>query len=349
MGSRGRWGRRKQLRLVFEGGLKVIEIVETLGERPYEMPTPPATDLPQKGYMVVATRWDGAKSPYYPLFPSNRAWQLVAREGETLANHPLHEAHNFGMSQPTLAWQNGTQRMELYVDGMTHLDFMTAYGMQFDVTKNGFITSKRMSRMLRDYRLFERLPESEVTVEYLDLDPDGEDIWDGAGLISRSMLERLQISPNLSAETQTHLRSELQHIGRVEFTLVNSVGQHKGHAIVVDGMDVDFRLPKDIKRDARTTDGTAFIGLNAVHSKDEMRLDVQSIMNLHPFIDSEQMLGYLQEEGVLFREAVETGKKAEAMARLDHASTDDLTAWPCGIFLRGVGMCVGFRVWSKRY
>lgn len=32
-------------------------------------------------------------------------------------------------------------------------------------------------------------------------------------------------------------------------------------------MGVDFRLPKDIKKDARTTDGTTFIGLNAVHSK----------------------------------------------------------------------------------
>jgi hypothetical protein len=49
---------------------------------------------------------------------------------------------------------------------MSHTEFMAAYGLQFDVTKNGFITSKRMSRMLRDYRMFERLPENEVSVEY---------------------------------------------------------------------------------------------------------------------------------------------------------------------------------------
>jgi hypothetical protein len=336
MGSRGRRGRRKQLKLFFDLGLELVEVVETLTERPYTMPDAPANDLPQKGYLVVGSRWDGAKSPYYPLFPQNRGWILVARDGETLADHPLHEAHNFGMSKPTLAWQNGTQRMELYVDGMNHREFMAAYGLQFDVTKNGFITSKRMSRMLRDYRMFERLPESEVSVEYLDLDKSGEEIWDGAGLISRSMLERLQISPNLSAETQERLRAELAHIGRVEFTLVNSAGQHKGHAIVVDGMDVDFRLPKDIKKDARTTDGTAFIGLNAVHSKDDMRLDVQSIMNLHPFVSSEQMLGYLEEEGTLFREAVESGKKAEAMARLERATQEDLEAWPLRhFFARG--------------
>jgi hypothetical protein len=336
MGSRGRRGRRKRLQLVFDAGIELVELVETLSERPYVMPEAPANDIPQQGYLVVGSRWDGAKSPYYPLFPQDRGWILVARDGETLADHPLHEEHNFGMSKPTLAWQNGTQRLELYVDGMSHTEFMTAYGLQFDVTKNGFITSKRMSRMLRDYRMFEQLPESEVSVEYLDLDKAGEEIWDGAGLISRSMLERLQISPNLSAETQERLREELKHIGRVEFTLVNSAGQHKGHAIVVDDMDVDFRLPRDIKKDARTTNGTAFIGMNAVHSKDDMRLDVQSIMNLHPFISSEQMLGYLEDEGVLFREAVETGKKAEAMARLERATQEDLEAWPLRhFFARG--------------
>jgi hypothetical protein len=45
-------------------------------------------------------------------------------------------------------------------------------------------------------------------------------------------------------------------------------GNTRRMAIVVDGMDVDFRLPKDIKRDAKTTDGSAFVGINAVHSKD---------------------------------------------------------------------------------
>lgn len=336
MGGRGRRGYRRQLKLKFDLGIEVVEIVETLTERPYTMPEAPAGDIPQKGYLVVGSRWDGAKSPYYPLFPQDKGWILVARDGETLADNPLHEAHNFGMDKPTLAWQNGTQRMELYVDGMNHTEFMAAYGLQFDVTKNGFITSKRMSRMLRDYRMFERLPENEVSVEYLDLDKAGEEIWDGAGLISRSMLERLQISPNLSAESQERLREELKHIGRVEFTMVNSNGQHKGHCIVVDDMQVDFRLPRDIKKDARTTNGTTFIGVNAVHSKDDMRLDVQSIMNLHPFIDSEQMLGYLEEEGTLFREAVESGKKSEAMARLERATQEDLDAWPLRhFFARG--------------
>ena len=99
---------------------------------------------------------------------------------------------------------------------------------------------------------------------------------------------------------------------------------------------MDFRLPPDIKRDARTTDGTAFVGFNFVHGHDNMRLDVQSIANLHPFIDAEDMLTHLEQEGALFREAVETGKKAEAMARLERATTEDLEAWPLrSFFARG--------------
>jgi hypothetical protein len=248
----------------------------------------------------------------------------------------VHELHRFSMEQPTLAWQNGTQRMELYVDGMNHTEFMEGYGLHFSVDKNGFVTSKRMSRTLRDYRIANRLPEEDVQIDYLDLDDRGEEIWDGAGLMSRNMLERMSLSPHLSEDSRQRLREELQHIGRVEFTLVNSAGQHKGHAVVVDELDVDFRLPNDIKTDAKTTDQTTFIGINPVHSRDDMRLDVQSVMNLHPFVDTEQMLGYLEQEGELFREAVESGKKAEAMARLERATQEDLSDWPMrNFFARG--------------
>jgi hypothetical protein len=159
--------------------------------------------------------------------------------------------------------------MELYVDGMTHEDFMQAYGIAIRGHEKWLRHQQAHVAHLRDYRMFGRFDEASVTVDYMDLDADGEEIWDGAGLISRGMLERLMISPHLSDEAQERLRDELKHIQRVEYTMVNSTGQHKAHGIVVDGMDVDFRVPKDIKRDAKTTDGTAFVGVNAVHSKDD--------------------------------------------------------------------------------
>jgi len=130
-------------------GLAVMGQIEVKTHSPYTLPLQPADDLPYKGYLVVGTRWDGAKTPYYPLFPQDRAWTLVSRDGTSLDNpdHAIHDQHRFGMSQPTLAWQNGTQRMELYVDDLDHTAFLTQYGLDVQVTKNGFVTSKRLSRM----------------------------------------------------------------------------------------------------------------------------------------------------------------------------------------------------------
>jgi hypothetical protein len=46
--------------------------------------------------------------------------------------------------------------------------------------------------------MYGRFDEASVTVDYMDLDDDGEEMWDGAGLVSRGMLERLHISPHLT-------------------------------------------------------------------------------------------------------------------------------------------------------
>jgi hypothetical protein len=48
------------------------------------------------------------------------------------------------------------------------------------------------------------------------------------------------------------------------------------------------------------------------------------------------MLGYLHQEGEIFRDAIESGRKAEAMARLERATQEDLQAWPLrDFFARG--------------
>jgi len=124
MGGRGRRGSRRRYTLDLEQGV-IHATLEALTERPYRFPVPPD---PQHrlahGYEVVGTVWDGERTPYYPLFPSDRAWVLVSRDGGTLDAHPLDATHNFGMTTPTLSWQNGLQRMELYVDGMTHADYL---------------------------------------------------------------------------------------------------------------------------------------------------------------------------------------------------------------------------------
>ena len=118
MGSRGRRARRREITLDLAAGA-LVETVETLAEQVYTLPPAPVLDRLPRGYEVVGTVWDGEKTPYYPLMPTDRAWVLVSRDGETLTDNPLDAAHNFGMETPTLSWQNGSQRVELYVDGMT--------------------------------------------------------------------------------------------------------------------------------------------------------------------------------------------------------------------------------------
>jgi hypothetical protein len=93
----------------------------------------------------------------------------------------------------------------------------------------------------------------------------------------------------------------LKQAGRVEFTVMTPAGQDKGHAIVAEdlrddeGNPVDFLLPRDTKREVRlenaptSVGGQTFVGLSFVHGRNQMRLDIQSLINLHPFFDEEQL------------------------------------------------------------
>lgn len=59
-----------------------------------------------------------------------------------------------------------------------------------------------------------------------------------------------------------------------------------------------------------------------------MRLDIQSVINPHPFFEEEQLLGWLREEGDLFLRSIETGSIADMMARIDsHTTIEDITSW----------------------
>jgi hypothetical protein len=147
---------------------------------------------------------------------------------------------------------------------------------------------------------------------------------------------------------------------------------------------VDFLLPQDTKREVRLkastnsaqallksgrTDagdsavadgpsfissptfagGPTFVGLSFVHGHNDMRLDIQSLINLHPFFEEEQLLDWLKDEGELFVQAVETGQVAEAMGRIDRPHSDAATtlvevqAWPLREYLASGGHPMWFR------
>ena len=63
--------------------------------------------------------------------------------------------------------------------------------------------------------------------------------------------------------------------------------------LVVDDLAVDFMFPVgSAKQELALMDGRIFIGLHPIHSEDQMCLDIQSLINLHPFFQPEHLLAW---------------------------------------------------------
>ncbi|HUM70008.1 MAG TPA: hypothetical protein PLK31_14330, partial [Chloroflexota bacterium] len=334
----------------------------------------PLAELEKLSYNV--TSFDdtigGATFPF--LERTKRAWRILTYSAGSRQARPVdetadpHPAHTFGLDRPTLRWVNGSQVSDLYVDGMTTEEFLEASGLKLDLHKGGFVLSKRMSRVMRPHFVSGFFNPDDVNIAYMEQSPEEAKVWDGAGLISRRMLRKLalseaegmMLSDDLSPAKRERLEAELRHAKRVEFTVMTPKGQDKGHAIVADnlrdenGRPVDFLLPQDTKKEVRLdpatgSGGHTFVGLSFVHGHNDMRLDIQSLINLHPFFQEEQLLGWLKDEGELFVQAVETGQVAEAMGRIDRPHSDAATtlaevqAWPLREYFASGGHPMWFR------
>ena len=302
-------------------------------------------DLP---YTITSFNDDRGGATFPFLEQTRRAWRILTRPvDETAAPHP---AHTFGLDSPTLRWVNGSQVSDLYVDGMTTAQFLEATGLQLDMHKGGFVLSKRISRLMRPHFVSGFFAPEEVRVGYMAQSPAEAKVWDGAGLISRRMLKKMMLSEELSPAKRERLETELRRAQRVEFTVMTPKGQDKGHAIVADdlrdenGRPVDFLLPEDTKKEVRLDNGRTFVGLSFVHGHNDMRLDIQSLINLYPFFQEDRLLDWLKDEGNLFVQAVETGQVAEAMGRIDrHTTLDEVQAWPLREYFASGGHPMWFR------
>ena len=238
----------------------------------------------------------GAVYPF--LEQTNRAWRILASPVAGISDP--HPGHTFSLDSPTLRWVNGDRVSDLYVDGMSTQQFLTAAGLELSMDKGGFVLSKRLSRLMRPHFVSGFFDPNEVSISYQEQSPDEAKVWDGAGLISRRMLQKMVLSEALDPARRERLEAELRHARRVEFTIMTAKGQDKGHAIVAgdlrdeSGRPVDFLLPKDTKHEIQLTNGKTFVGISVVHGHNDMRLDIQSLINLHPFFGEEQLLDWLQ-------------------------------------------------------
>lgn len=173
--------------------------------------------------------------------------------------------------------------------------------LKLSMSKGGFVLSKRVSRIMRPYYFWGLF--NKVNIRY-DESLDKK-TWDGAGLISRRFLRKL--TRHLPEARKDELRRRLMRTGRVEFTVLSKRGEDKGHALVVDDLDADLVLPCDTKTELKLTEDYTFIGVQPIHAARELWVDVQSIINLHPFMDADFYLPWLRSLGEQHLKRIEVG------------------------------------------
>lgn len=296
-------------------------------------------DLPYITITNLETPLGGATYPF--LEQTGRAWAVVSHDLDNPTSYP--RTGTFGMSTPTLRYAKDGKIEDVFVDGLNTEQFLAKTGLQLSMDKGGFVLSKRLSRIMRPHFATGAFASDAVNIRYMQQDDTQKKVWDGAGLISRAMLERLVIPEGTPPAKRAELLREIAHCKRVEFTVMTDRGQDKGHAIVSDDLDAEFVLPMDTKKEVKLVNGQTWIGVNFVHAHDEMRIDIQSLINLHPFFSEEQYAQWLKDEGNLFTHAVESGKVDAAMQRIDpYATMADVEAW----HLREYFASGGHAMWS---
>ena len=278
----------------------------------------------------------------YPFLPNELQWQIISRPfGDEEAMAKIFQA-----APPTLRWVKDDKVLDLHVPGMAKQSmdaqtFLERTGLQLSLHKGGYVLSKRLSRVMRPYRYWRFFSEDEVTIDYNEF-LDGN-LWDGSGQVSRGFIQRLADSLDLD---DRH-RHELLHTNRFEVTTLHAGGQDKGHVLVVDDLAVDFMFPAgSAKQELALVDARIFIGLNPIHSEDQMCLDVQSIINLHPFFQPEHLLAWAGMESELFLSGIRNGRLESILNRLYDAESvsdlDSLADWHVGEYIASGGSLMWF-------
>ena len=141
------------------------------------------------------------------------------------------------------------------------------------------------------------------------------------------------------------LMRKLEHIERVEFTIVDELGQRKGHAMVSDKIDADFIIPLDIKTDLKLTNGKTYVAFDlSFKGKSSNMLDRQSLLDLYPFFNPTNLGEWMRLEADFFAEAVETGRYDELMGRIEpDGDEDSAKSWHVMEFAASGGSFM----WSK--
>ena len=267
-----------------------------------------------------------------------------------IQSSPLDAAGDPSKSTITLRWVKDNKVNDLYIPNMNASDFLEATGLRLNNQRKGpFVLSKRISRMMRPYRFWEFANPNIIRITHSTEISNKE--WDGCALISRQYLIGLHMRyrtnhPHLPEhELKAHL-SELRRCKRWEITILHEGGQEKAHAIVVDDLVADFLLPEGSTKEEISLHGKVFIGLQPVHGRSDMRLDIQSLINLYPFFESAKLVAWLAQEADLFLNRIQSGQLDVLLSRIENIQSEEqlfeLRNWYIGEYIASGGKLMWF-------
>ncbi len=285
---------------------------------------------------------DEYQTPWVEDDPHVR-WKKEDKLGDFMVRGTDTEARLAGRRKPTLRWVKDTKVVDLYMKNTGVTQFLETTGLSLHMNKGAFVLSKRISRIMRPYRYWNFFQPAEITIDHNPaLDPA---VWDGAGQISRQLVQRMadNLDPN---HPNYNLYMKELNGNRFEITVMHTDGQEKGHVYVVDGLAVDLMFPAgSAKTEVRLT-GRVFVGIAPVHGNEHMRLDVQSLINLYPFFKPEHLLAWTQEESEMFYQGIRTGEVEQLLSRINNIKSSDdlikLKKWFLGEYLVSGGSLMWF-------
>ncbi|MBE2222992.1 MAG: hypothetical protein IAF02_15720 [Anaerolineae bacterium] len=268
-----------------------------------------------------------------------------------IESSPLAEACDGSGVTTTLRWVKDDKVNDLFIPNHNTTDFLTATGLHLDIAHKGpFVLSKRISRIMRPFRFFEFCAPFELNLAW-DHALNGR-MWDGCALISRDYLRGFwsryrENHPQLPQyQLDAHL-SEIEHCQRWEITVVTPRGLEKAHALVSDSMQgLDFLFPGDSTKKEVKLEGEIFVGLHPVHGRDDMRLDVQSLINLFPFFEPPKLVAWASQEADLFLNRIKSGQLDVLLSRIENITSEEqlheLRNWYIGEYIASGGKLMWF-------
>ncbi len=252
----------------------------------------------------------------YPFFGSD--WEISI---EKVSEAGEYRSPNYAYK--TMAWTSDGKCSTMW-SNEPFAEFKERWGFEFSMKKGALQLSKRMSRVFRPMFYWDMMFQRDVNI-VIDKGLDKK-TWDGAGVVSRKFVERVTMGTqfrNLTNRKKAVLWDKVKHARRVEFTVLNHLGELKGHAVISDDLDCDLIMPDDVKGEIKMNNGKAFVSFDFPHAADHMMVDSQSLINLGEFFP----LWYYQEEMAeynnKFLDSLEDGTIATKIASAFKADAEE--------------------------